>query len=149
MTFTVFYDGTCPLCSAEVDMLKNYDKEGRLNLENIHASDFSSRYPHIDVKAADRILHGQGPDGKVLLGLDVTAKAWKLVGKKPWIQVLRWPIIRWFADKTYLFFAKHRMRISSLLMGNQVCDLANSRAPAKRNKSTMNCVRSVDEDAEF
>jgi predicted DCC family thiol-disulfide oxidoreductase YuxK len=52
----------------------------------------------------------------------VTCHAWRLVGKKPWIAVLRFPIIKPFADWAYLLFAKHRTRISSLLMGKKSCE---------------------------
>lgn len=143
MKLTIFYDGTCPLCSAEMSMLRQYDHHNRLRLEDIHANDFSGRYPMIDVVEADRILHGLDDQGQLLYGLDVTVMAWRLVERKRWLQVLRWPLIRWVADKAYLWFARHRTRISSLLMGSSVC--RTDRASASRR----NCARSVNEDQEF
>jgi predicted DCC family thiol-disulfide oxidoreductase YuxK len=32
---------------------------------------------------------------------------------------LRWPIISWFADRAYNFFARHRYTISYLLTGQK------------------------------
>lgn len=118
---TIFYDGFCPLCLSEMRELKTLDTQQQLNLENIHADDFSERYPHIDPVEADRILHGQLDNGQVIQGLEVTCMAWKLVGKHKWMQALRWPVIRIFADLGYKFFAKYRHPISSFVTGKPRC----------------------------
>lgn len=118
---TIFYDGFCPLCLSEMRELKTLDTQQKLNLENIHADDFSERYPHIDPVEADRILHGQLANGQVIQGLEVTCMAWKLVGKHKWMQALRWPVIRIFADLGYKFFAKYRHPISSFVTGKPRC----------------------------
>ena len=57
----------------------------------------------------------------MLLGLDVTAMAWGLTGKHCWVKLLRLPLIKPVADKTYLAFAKNRYRISYLLTGQKRC----------------------------
>lgn len=120
-TFTLFYDGTCPLCVAEMDQLRHFNTQNRLRFEDITQADFSTRYPDIDPLAASNVLHGKLSNGDLLLGLDVTHKAWSIVGRKRWIAVLRWPGIRWVADKAYLFFARNRYQISFLLTGKRRC----------------------------
>ncbi|TYL46957.1 thiol-disulfide oxidoreductase DCC family protein [Marinomonas sp. IMCC 4694] len=119
---TLFYDGLCPLCVAEMNMLRSLDSLQKLRLEDIHADDFTDKYPHIDPVEADKVLHGQLANGQIITGLDVTCLAWKLVGKHKWMQVLRWPLIRFFADKTYLFFARYRHQISSFVSGRPRCE---------------------------
>ena len=109
----IFYDGACPLCAKEMQSLKRHDVNNRICLEDVHQSDFEKRFPNIRIEQALSILHGQY-NGELLYGLDVTYRAWSLVGKKWRVAWLRWPVIRYFADKAYLFFAKHRMKISSL-----------------------------------
>jgi len=117
MMLTIFYDSYCPLCSAEINQLKAYDSNNQLSFEDIHAPDFVKRYPYVDQVKANRILHGQLSDGQMIYGLDVTCMAWKAVGKHRWLSILRWPVIRWFSDLAYLFFARHRNTISSLVTG--------------------------------
>ena len=117
MKLTVFYDGFCPLCSAEINQLRTYDHDGKIAFEDIHAPDFVKRYPYIDQVEANRILHGQLGNGDMIYGLDVTYQAWKAVGKHRWLAILRWPGIKLLADISYRFFARHRNMISSLLMG--------------------------------
>lgn len=119
----IFYDGLCPLCVAEMKQLDELDKDNRILFENVQTDDFEKRYPNINPHEANQILHGLYRQ-KLILGLDVTYQAWKIVGKKKWIAMLRWPIIRWFADKAYLVFAKHRYRISFLLTGKERLSLA-------------------------
>ena len=121
-TLTVFYDGRCPLCSAEMNQLSQYDKEGKLRLIDINAENFATQYPHIDKVQADRILHGQYANGDMVFGLDVTQQAWALVGKNRWLKLLRLPVIRWFADLGYLVFARYRSQISYALTGSSQCD---------------------------
>lgn len=131
MKLKIFYDGFCPLCSVEINQLRTYDSNNQLSFEDIHAPDFVKRYPYIDQVKANRILHGQLNDGEMIYGLDVTCLAWKTVGKHRWLSILRWPVIRWFADLAYLFFARHRNSISSLLSGkNKVTNCTRCRTKA-------------------
>jgi predicted DCC family thiol-disulfide oxidoreductase YuxK len=127
----IFYDGGCPLCVSEMRHLSKLDTEAKISLENIYADDFNIRFPHINRKRADQILHGQLASGEVIYALDVTYAAWSLVGKRHWVAVLRWPIIKQVADYSYLFFAKYRSTISKLLTGSERCEMcAISRDPS-------------------
>ena len=119
----IFYDGGCPLCVSEMRHLSKLDTESVISLENIHADDFSERFPHIDQQRADQILHGQLANGEAIYALDVTYAAWSLVGKRHWVALLRWPIIKQIADYSYLFFAKYRSTISRLLTGSERCEM--------------------------
>jgi len=119
----IFYDAGCPLCVSEMRHLMKLDTAGKISLENIHADDFTLRFPHIDQQRADQILHGQLASGEVIYALDVTYNAWALVGKRHWVAILRWPLIKQVADYSYLFFAKYRSTISKLLTGSESCEM--------------------------
>ncbi|SPJ32213.1 thiol-disulfide oxidoreductase DCC family protein [Kushneria phyllosphaerae] len=117
---TLFYDGNCPLCVNEINHLKRLDQKQRIAFEDIHAENFTSRYPDIDRDDASAILMGD-VHGQRIRGLDVTHRAWSLVGRG-WITApLRWPLIRPVADRVYLWFAPRRYRISGWLTGRQRC----------------------------
>lgn len=118
----IFYDGGCPLCLSEMKHLMKLDQQQKIDLVDINQESFQAKYPDINRAKADRILHGQLVNGKILLGLDVTYKAWNLVGKGKWIAIIRWPIIRIFADFAYLQFARHRHFLSRLLTGKERCE---------------------------
>ena len=119
---TIFYDGGCPLCMKEMRHLHQADSKNKILFVDINANDFQSNYPTIKKDEANRILHGWVADGSLILGLDVTCKAWSLVGKGRWLAVLRWPLIKPVADLFYLFFAKYRNSISWWLTGQRRCN---------------------------
>ena len=119
---TIFYDGHCPLCVKEMTHLAALDKGQKMKLVDIQQDGFSETYPSIDSQAAKNILHALDNDGKLLLGLDVTYLSWALVGKGFWIAPLRWPVIRWFADRAYLYFARNRYKISGWFTGQEKCE---------------------------
>ena len=124
---TIFYDGFCPLCVREMTHLRRADKQGRMRLVDIQQPGFAQEYPHIDPDAARTILHADTADGTLLLGLDVTYRAWALAspglfGRGFWIAPLRWPVIRWFADKAYLWFARNRYKVSGWFTGQERCE---------------------------
>ena len=122
MQLTIFYDGQCPLCLAEMRQLKKYDTSAQLVLADLHDADFAVNYPHIDRPRAMRMLHAQLENGAMLYGLDVTCKAWSIVGRHRWLAILRWPLIRKLADIIYLLFARYRSQIAYLLTGKSHCD---------------------------
>lgn len=121
MAFTIFYDGTCPLCQIEMKHLKTYDKNQNLTFVDIMQDNFKTHYPALDWHALNERIHGMCEDGTMLVGLDATHRAWSEVGKG-WIYApLRWPLVSYFADKAYLVFARNRYRISFLLTGKKPC----------------------------
>ena len=122
MQFTVFYDGACPLCMAEMRQLMKRNTANALAFVDINHPDFDANYPELDKNILNARIHGRWANGEMLTGLDVTHTAWKQVGRGWLYAPLRWPVIRFFADKAYLFFARHRHRISYLLTGKKRCE---------------------------
>jgi hypothetical protein len=51
----------------------------------------------------------------MLLGLEVTHRAWILVGKGFWVAPLNWPVFKILSHCIYLALAKYRHKISALL----------------------------------
>lgn len=122
MKLRIFYDSLCPLCDAEMQHIKSLDSHDNIELQDLNQADFSVKFPEIDFALANKILHAQRADGSLITGLDVTYEAWAAVGKEKWVSLLRCSLVKPFADKGYLFFAKHRYRISYLLTGKKRCE---------------------------
>jgi predicted DCC family thiol-disulfide oxidoreductase YuxK len=122
MKLTLFYDGLCPLCQKEMAHLRKRNHADVLAFEDIMADDFNERYPDLDWQALNDRIHGLTDDGRLVTGLDVTHLAWSLVGYRWLYAPLRWPLIRWFADRAYNVFARHRYTISYWLTGQRRCE---------------------------
>ena len=97
-----------------MDHIKKHDAENLIRLVDIHQNDFESKYPSVKFTDAMKILHGHY-NAQLLLGLEVTHRAWTLVGKGFWVAPLNWPIIKTISHWIYLGLAKYRHQISALL----------------------------------
>lgn len=130
---TIYYDGQCPLCATEMRHLKHCDREHNIQLVDLHQPDFASAYPHIDKTAAMQVLHADYR-GELLTGLDVTHRAWNLVGKGFWVAPLGWSILKPLWRTIYRFFARHRHTISRLFfwMKSDAPECQNQRCERKR-----------------
>lgn len=125
---TIFYDGRCPLCVAEMTRLQKLDKHHRIALVNLQEDNLTQLYPELNQARAMNILQGRLDNGRYIEGLDVTHKAWSLVGRGHWTFILRLPFLKWVFNFIYLLFARHRYRISGWLTGQSkvnctVCSL--------------------------
>ncbi|EPN4954593.1 thiol-disulfide oxidoreductase DCC family protein [Vibrio diabolicus] len=118
---TIFYDGTCPQCAKEMHALKRRDVKQAIKIVDIYSDEFSD-YPQIDAQKANTILHALNDNNELILGLDVTHRAWQLVGRGWLYAPLRWPLLKPIADWLYLRFANNRYRVSYWLTGNSRCN---------------------------
>ncbi|HHF0508604.1 TPA: thiol-disulfide oxidoreductase DCC family protein [Vibrio antiquarius] len=118
---TIFYDGTCPLCAKEMHALKRRYVKQAIKIVDIYSDDFSD-YPQIDAQKANTILHALNDNNELILGLDVTHRAWQLVGRGWLYAPLRWPLLKPIADWLYLRFANNRYRVSYWLTGSSRCN---------------------------
>lgn len=112
-TLTIFFDGKCPLCVAEMNHLKRIDHANVIHLIDLHMPRFNVMYPEISFEEAMRVLHGKY-QGTTLIGLEVTRQAWTLVGKGIWVAPLGWPGLKKICHLIYLLFAKNRQLISAI-----------------------------------
>ncbi len=106
----------------EMSQLKQLDTKQCIRFVNIHNSDFSTQFPHIDKHAAYDLLHVEKVNGDLLLGLDASCAVWNAVGKHRWLNLLRLPLIKLIADLAYLFFARNRGTFARLITGRAHCD---------------------------
>ena len=110
---TLYYDGRCPLCAAEIEALRDIRGE-RLSLVDIH----STRIPGAATDAGDapapsrdellRTLHLRRADGSWLTGADANVTAWAGTRRGGALRVLRWPVIRHAVDLVYALWARWR-----------------------------------------
>lgn len=100
---TLYYDGACPLCNAEISKLGTLCDDS-LELVNVHDMDVSER----DAEAMLKLLHYRTKDGETLVGLDANVAAWQHTHWGFIFRPLRWPVIRQIADRVYAFWAERR-----------------------------------------
>jgi len=73
---TVFYDGSCPLCRAEISYYRRVDQGASLCFVDISEADAQTPFG-IDRSQAMERLHVQSADGRALSGAAAFVEIWK------------------------------------------------------------------------
>ncbi len=109
---TLFFDGNCPLCAAEMARLHRWDKAGRLGFVDMSNPGFDPEPLGVDMTALNRELHSQTVTGEILVGIDSMLLAYTLVGKDWMVCPLRVKALRPVLVNLYRKLARHRYRLS-------------------------------------
>ena len=112
---TLFYDGTCPLCQAEILFLSRRSQAGQLDFVDIHSAYFDPEKIGVSCDQALAAMYGQFADGTLIQGVSVFPEAYRRAG----LPYLAWIFSRKSLQPAlgvgYRFFAKNRHAISSVL----------------------------------
>lgn len=111
----MYHDGACPLCQAEVLMLKDRIREESIRFVDVNDANCESELDSATRARALEVIHGRIAEGPMLQGVDVFAEAYQRAGSRTltWLLTRRW--LRPILNVMYRFFAAHRSRISRLI----------------------------------
>lgn len=125
---SIFYDGSCPLCLAEIHVLQNNNRRQLLKFIDVYDKDAIDEV--INCEQALKVIHAQLESGKVIKGPMVFAEAYK----RSDVRVLKWlfscSLFQQFYAVFYQIFAKFRHQISKLI-GPVMLKLAQFKYPNK------------------
>ena len=109
---TFLYDGECPLCLRETKFLMNKDVEKYINFVDISNNYNPINYKNISYNEAMSNLHGILNNGEIILGLDVLAYSYELVGLG-WIYLpTKLPFLSNLVRFLYKYWARYRLQIT-------------------------------------
>ena len=112
---TLFYDGACPLCQAEILFLSSRNQADLLGFIDINSDKYDLLKVGVSCEEALAAMYGQYADGTLINGPAVFPEAYRRANL---------PTLAWiFSRKTmqpalqigYRFFAKNRHAISRVL----------------------------------
>ena len=111
---TLFYDGACPLCQAEILFLSRRNQAGLLDFVDINSEYFDSAKIGISCDEALAAMYGQYDNGVLIQGVTVFPEAYRRAN----LPFLAWIFSRESLQATlqvaYRFFAKNRHALSRL-----------------------------------
>ncbi|MBT5019180.1 DUF393 domain-containing protein [Planctomicrobium sp.] len=110
--FEVFYDGACPLCKREINLLSRWDKQDKIQFTDIAADDFSAESIGITYDQLMAEIYGRLPDGTFVNGVEVFRRLYSAVGFSWIVAPTRLPGISHVMDFGYRIFAKNRLRLT-------------------------------------
>jgi predicted DCC family thiol-disulfide oxidoreductase YuxK len=108
----VFFDGECPLCAREIQLLRRLDRRQRIGFVDIAARDFQPSAYGLTRAVLMAEIHARLPDGSVIRGVEVFRRLYAAVGFGPLVALTRLPGISQLLDAAYGLFAKNRLRLT-------------------------------------
>lgn len=111
---TMFFDGACPLCAAEIHMLAARNQRQLLKFVDLGEPGTELPCNIVCARAMDNI-HGVFDDGTTLVGVPVFAEAYRRADLPLLAWLLSRPWLRWLLEPAYALFARHREKISAVL----------------------------------
>ena len=112
-SYTVLYDGGCPLCARWAFRLREWDREGALSFLPSTDPRVGDRFPEITPGALEASLHLVASDGRVWEGADAVEELLRILPQGKWLGgVFRLPLARPLARWLYRLVARNRYRLS-------------------------------------
>jgi predicted DCC family thiol-disulfide oxidoreductase YuxK len=103
---TLYFDGACPLCSAEMKRLGRLKSES-LALVDIHQAPLPA---DLDKPTLLRDLHLVKADGQIITGLTANIEAWQYTRWGFLWRWMQWPVVRQVGQLVYRTWADWRFR---------------------------------------
>ncbi|MEQ6332183.1 DUF393 domain-containing protein [Sphingobium sp. MK2] len=102
---TVWYDGACPLCRREIDLMRRLDRRGRLHFVDVARPDATCP---IDRAALLARFHAC-EDGRMLEGAAAFAAMWRAIPLlRPLGLLARYRPVLALLDRLYTYFLRWR-----------------------------------------
>lgn len=127
---TMFYDGLCPLCQAEILFLSGRNQAGLLSFVDVNSNRYSADEIGVSCQQALDSMYAQYDDGELINGVDVFSAAYERANLPKLAWLFSRPSLRPALTWAYRFFAKNRHTISGLF-GPSALWLVNSTSKHK------------------
>lgn len=111
-TFEVFYDGECPLCVREINLLRRLDARRKIQFTDIAGPTFDPAPLGVSQSVLMARIHGRLASGELVEGVEVFRQLYAAVGFGPLVALTRLPGISQCLDLAYGWFARNRLRIT-------------------------------------
>jgi len=142
---TVWYDGACALCRAEMDEIRSLDADGDIAFVDCAAPGFDDAARAADGVRRDDLmqaLHVRDVLGDWHRGVDAIALLYATVGA-PWLaRAWAHPLTRPLTRRLYPWLVRHRHRLSALglhVMASQVLRRFSRRHAARSAQAAPWC----------
>jgi len=120
---TVLYDGSCPLCTVEINQYKKISLDGKINWVDVSSSEFVPPAGQSKEALMQR-FHVIKPNGDLVSGAAAFVHVWEqLPGWNRLAKVAQVPGALDVMEFGYDKFLKIRPKIQSLILGfSRICD---------------------------
>jgi predicted DCC family thiol-disulfide oxidoreductase YuxK len=112
---TLYYDGACPLCQAEIIFLTGRNQAGLLDFVDINSERFDPEVVGVSCEQALAAMYGQYADGSLIQGAAVFPEAYRRADLPTLAWLFSRKALQPFLQFAYQVFANNRHAISRVL----------------------------------
>ncbi|MGD9851786.1 MAG: thiol-disulfide oxidoreductase DCC family protein [Nitrospirales bacterium] len=109
---TVYFDGECPICRREIEVIKFFNRQDRLQFIDFSSSSYRSADHGLNQCDLARVIHARWSDGSLMAGVEVFSAMWEAVGFGLLARFARRPTINKLLSRAYDWFARNRLRLT-------------------------------------
>ncbi len=120
-TVEVFFDGDCPLCRREIDLVRRFDRQDRIRLTDIANPEFDPTRFGMSQQAFMDEIQGRLSDGRWITGVEVFRQIYAALGLRPLVVATRLPIISHALEWGYRIFARNRLNWTGRCNSSAAC----------------------------
>ena len=111
---TVYFDGACPLCTAEIKHYKSQNGSNQLSFVDVSKAD-AALGPDLDADTAMRRFHVRQSDGTLLSGAPAFTAIWQILPNWHWVaRIAQLPGVTPVLEVGYRLFLPVRPALSKL-----------------------------------
>ncbi|MEO8324295.1 MAG: DUF393 domain-containing protein [Nitrospirota bacterium] len=109
---TVYFDGDCPICRREIDLMKIFNRKNHLQFIDFSASSYHPIEHGLSQCELERVIHARWSDGTLITGVEVFREMWEAIGLRFLARLARRPTINKLLVRAYEWFARNRLRLT-------------------------------------
>ena len=111
---SLFYDGACPLCQAEITFLSRRNNAGLLDFVDINSQFYDPHTTGVSCDQALASMYGQYANGELINGVSVFSEAYRRADLPFLVWVFSQKALQPLLQISYSFFARNRHTISKI-----------------------------------
>ncbi len=119
---SIYYDGSCPLCTREIDHYKKIDNQNKLRYVDISDLSFSQISEGLEGKNIQKFFHIKSSTNEAYTGVDAFYKIWETLDCFKALQFMYkiYPL-KLIMKLTYIFFANVRPYLPKKKCTKDIC----------------------------
>ena len=123
----LFYDGDCPLCLREINLLRRLDRKSRILFTDIASPSFAAGDYGKTFDDFSKVIHARTEKDGWITGVEVFRRLYGAVGFGFLVRLTRLPLVSGFLDLAYKWFAKNRLRLTGRCGEDDSCRVPDAK----------------------
>ena len=109
---TVYFDGECPICRREINLMKMANRKKHLAFVDFSTSSYLPSDHGLNQCDLGKVIHARWADGTLITGVEIFREMWEAIGFGFLSRLTRRPAVNKVLVRAYAWFAKNRLKLT-------------------------------------